>query len=763
MKTDAPGWSLPPFVNTLLTALVRVWGLLFVARLGMVCLLLKELSCLPHEDIAHALYIGGKFDGRLAVFMLLPLALVLAVPYLERRLNRLRPWLDALYAIIFGAVVLTYITDVGFFLYVRQRLDATLFELLLETNISMDMVWQSYPVIWIMAAFAALVGCGVWAFDSLLRRQIALLARQPKGRVTEAGTWVFIPPMSRTRRAAWSFGLFVLFFGVAYAQISSNLFPLRWSNAYFSVDRNLATLALNPVQNLIDTTRNNRAVRPDMDATRESYPRVAAWLGITSSDSRKLDLWRHIPANPALPKPRNVVIILMESLSWPMTSMAPGADDPTPNLRALAKDGLYFSNFFAPARTTARSIFTTVTGIPDVNRHGGTSSRNQALVDQFMIFNEFKGYDKKYLIGGSASWANIRGVLTHNVTDLQLQEEGHWKAPNVDVWGISDLALFQEAVQEFNATPQPFAAFIQTAGFHRPYTIPADNEGFVVKAPGKTTLDNYGYESAEEYNSLRFSDHALGEFFRLARQQPWFGNTVFAILGDHGLNNSSANVSPGYLACRLQGSHVPLVLYAPGLIAPGVREFPAGHPDVFPTLAKLAGIEFRNHSLGRDLLDPATAATARQFISGEDEQSWRLVEDGLCYMLGATEGVYDLAAPELRNLLDDDPARTADLRRKARDMYTMSKYLLFNNKKRDAPDMSARVTRAAEPAGAPAPAPQGPPPNEPTRNGGQTGPSPAPQTAPSPAPQTALPPAPQTGPSPDAQTGPSPAPEQAAS
>ncbi len=44
-----------------------------------------------------------------------------------------------------------------------------------------------------------------------------------------------------------------------------------------------------------------------------------------------------------------------------------------------------------------------MTGIPDVNRSGGTSSRNQALVDQALMMNEFKGYSKYYMIGGSAS------------------------------------------------------------------------------------------------------------------------------------------------------------------------------------------------------------------------------------------------------------------------------------------------------------------------------------------------------------------------
>ena len=65
-------------------------------------------------------------------------------------------------------------------------------------------------------------------------------------------------------------------------------------------------------------------------------------------------------------------------------------------------------------------------------------------------------------------------------------------------------------------------AVIQTAGFHRPYTIPEDNAGFQIKQPSEAILKNYGFTGADEYNSLRFSDHSLGEFFKIARQQPWF-------------------------------------------------------------------------------------------------------------------------------------------------------------------------------------------------------------------------------------------------
>ncbi len=675
-------FPLPPFAKTSLTFFLGSLGVLFLARLAMLGLVMYTGTGNSWDlffgqmwkETLTAGYIGLKFDARLAVFLTIPLAITLFLPWSESRPKGVRVALDVLYGLILFLVGLVYVIDVGYFFYHHQRVDATLFEFLGDADISFDMVVQSYPVVWIALGLGLFVAAALHGVDRLLRRHFRLVHNE---RMRAESLWR-LDGTDWKSRAVWGPALLVMLFVAGYGQISSNFFPLRWSNAYFTVNRDLVLLGLNPVQNLYDTARNMRVVRPDEAAVRAAYDDMAAWLRVDNPDRDKLEFWRTVPAK-APEQPWNIVVIVMESLSWPMTSMAPGDDDPTPNVQRLASQGLYFSNFYAPARTTARAIFTTMTGIPDVNREGGTTSRNPVLVNQHVPLSDFKGYEKRYMIGGSASWANIRGVLTHNVPGLRLMEESDWKAPNVDVWGISDLSLFRESITELNRISQPFAAVIQTAGFHRPYTIPDDNAGFTPQSPSAETLNNYGFSGAEEYNSLRFSDHALGEFFRLAEKEPWFSHTIFAIMGDHGLYNPSQNVSASYLACRLQGSHVPLILYAPGLIQPGERTFPCGQPDLFPTLASLAGIPLRHHGLGRSLMDPSVAQDARQFIVGDSELFRKLVEDGYCYLREATEGLYRLDDLSGTNLITVEPVRAARMRREAEAAYHVSKYLLFNN------------------------------------------------------------------------------------
>ena len=669
--------SLPPFIRTLGILFAGTLLVLVLARVAMLFLLWPELAASSSSDIAKALYVGIKFDIRMVVLGLIPIALALGIPPIERRIvahGGIRVGFELFYGALFAGAALVYVIDFGWFFYLHTRVDATLFELMGDPDIAGTMVWESYPVIRITVGL--ILAAVLYAL---------FFARTLKAHSVT-------PKLGWKRRTGWTAATFAALFLLGYGQISSNLFPLRWSNAFFSVDKNMPILALNPIQNLFDTVNASKGTRPDLEATRASYPRIAAWLRIQNPDAKKLNFLRTVPGTPAAEQaePLNVVVIIMESMTWPRTSFSPNTtgipEDTTPNLVALSRDSILYPLFFAPTRTTARAVFTTMTGIPDVNRSGGTSSRNQALVDQTLLMNEFKGYEKYYMIGGSASWANIRGFLSHNIAGLHLLEEGSWKAPNTDVWGLSDLDLFRESAAALTKSEKPFVAVIQTSGFHRPYTIPADSAGFEVKAPSEAILRNYGFTGADEYNSLRLSDHALGEFFRIAREQPWFRHTVFAIFGDHGLNDTSQNMTPGYLGCRLQSNHTPMLLYAPGLVAegkikPGVDERPCGQPDIFPTLAALAGIPFRYQALGRNLLDPDTKRDEMQFLGGDSESTIRLVEDGYCFIREHGEHMYKLDDPVLKDLLESDPERAAHMRQYAQDFYNVSKYLLYNNKK----------------------------------------------------------------------------------
>ena len=75
----------------------------------------------------------------------------------------------------------------------------------------------------------------------------------------------------------------------------------------------------------------------------------------------------------------------------------------------------------------------------------------------------------------------------------------------VDVWGISDLDLFREGntILDNRVSSSPSFTIIQTAGNHRPYTIPSDDSGFEIKQVEKSVLKAAGFKSEEQYNAVR--------------------------------------------------------------------------------------------------------------------------------------------------------------------------------------------------------------------------------------------------------------------
>ena len=177
----------------------------------------------------------------------------------------------------------------------------------------------------------------------------------------------------------------------------------------------------------------------------------------------------------------------------------------------------------------------------------------------------------------------------------------------MDVWGISDLSLFEEAHKVIKNLNQPFVAIIQTSGNHRPYTIPADNRGFKILSqddlPHKVT--DYGFASIEELNSFRFMDHSIGHFIKLAEAEAYGANTLFVFFGDHGIHaETGQHIRKSEAQLGIQGLRVPLVMYGKGIITqPAIFDKVASQVDVLPSVAALSKTDYTNTTLGRDLFD----------------------------------------------------------------------------------------------------------------------------------------------------------------
>jgi len=650
------------------------------ARLGFWLLFDNPNDPLSSSDLLQALYLGLKFDLRLALIIILPVFALGWIRWLspfDSAWGR-RFWLGY-FVIATLSAVLFYVTDFGHYAYLHVRADSTVLRFLTNPLISLEMVWESYPVIaWLIALGLLLAGVVLG-----LRR---LMQRYAEARHEPLRGWRKALLVTAT--------VFLVLFGL-YGKLS--WYPLRWSDAFFSPHAFASTVAFNPVLYFYDTFSNG-GMPYDEKAVKRYYPEIAAYLGVKNPDPKKLNFSRMVVPAGHPDKPYNVIVVILESFAAYKSGLSGNPLHPTPNFDKVAANGLYYKNFFTPTTGTARSVFCAVTGIPDVQMDD-TSSRNPTIVNQHVIMDEFKGYEKYYFLGGSASWRNIRALLNNNIPKLHIYEEGSYASPRVDVWGISDLDLFREAHKVLQHQKKPFFAVIQTSGNHRPYTIPEDNEGFELRDVSQAELDKYGFESVEEFNSYRFMDHSIGYFMQKVKEAGYFDNTVFAFFGDHGINgNAGIHTYKADTQLGLGRNRVPFVIYSPSLIPEGkVMDTVASETDVMTSLASLTGHAHSNTTLGRDLFNPAFDKDRNAFIIAHAANtSIGLVNKDYFYVMPVTGGkgsLHRLNNDEPRqDMSKQQPAVAKRMRELTRGLYESARYITNNNPRLE--DEEQAVTRA---------------------------------------------------------------------
>ncbi|MGB5279067.1 MAG: sulfatase-like hydrolase/transferase [Gammaproteobacteria bacterium] len=549
----------------------------------------NPLDPISSSDLWHAFYLGLKYDLQVSLGLGIPILLLGWIRPLHpvNSVSGQRIWTVYCGIVVLGLLAI-YATDFGHYAYLEQRLNATALRFLENLQISATMVWQTYPVITGSLILILLVYVSLTLFKFVTRDIEPIPGQYP--RWYQKTTIVLIT-------------FFVVLFGL-YGKAS--WYPLRWSDAFFSTHAFTGQLATNPILYFFNTLKNKDETF-DMPAARDAYPLMTQYLGIEQPDPDTLNFVRSVEFDGAPRRtPPNVVVVILESFASYKAGLAGNPLNPTPNLDRLAEQGHFYPNFYVTQTGTARSVWTFITGIPDVELNK-TSSRNPLIVDQYTIINAFDNHKKLYFLGGSASWANIRGLLSANIPELDIYEEGSYSSARVDVWGISDLSLFREAHRVLKAVDGPFFAIIQTSGNHRPYTIPEDNASFEVLGADDLELEvtDYGFNSLEELNSFRFMDHSIGHFIELAAEEPYFDNTLFVFFGDHGIHAQTGKHTPrSEEQLRLSGLRVPLVMYGQGIISqPQVFDKVASQVDVLPTIAAVTQTDYINSALGRNLLD----------------------------------------------------------------------------------------------------------------------------------------------------------------
>jgi len=616
---------------------------------------------LEFDDLIPSFLLGVRYDLRWIAIILLPIVVISLLPTLSPFYSaKNKKWWTWYLAIMTFIVFFFFAADFGNFSYNKTRLNASALNFFEDASISLAMLWQSYPIFWMVMGLVVAVLFFRWMYH---RTHWTVIARTDGRGIPYRRKWFYV-----------SVALFIIFI---YGSASTS--SLKWRKAFELNDNFKSYLSLNPLQNFFTTLRFRRPQFNESKA-RENFSVMADWMSLP--DKEKFSYRREIfPEAKALESKPNVVLVMCESFSMYKSSMSGNLLNTTPYFNSMADSGIFFEKCFSPHFSTARGLFALLTGIPDVQL-SKFSTRNETALQQHTIINNFEGYDKMYFLGGSPEFNNFHGLLK-NIDGLQMHTEGTFRSPKMNVWGISDKNLFLEANRIFKKQQRPFFAIIQTADNHRPFMIPDEDDDFEKVMVSRDTLRKFGFESIDEYNSFRYSDYCFKKFIESAKAESYFHNTIFVFIGDHGVSgNASATYPSVWTDQRLSDEHVPLLFYAPYLLAPQKRKEVVSQIDVLPTIAGMVQQPYVNTTLGRDLLDPGKQNNYA-FIIYHDEGRIGVVTDTYYFTqnLNFKEvNLYPVTGEELPYTLAQQDSIKTKITQVTTAIYETGRWMLMNNK-----------------------------------------------------------------------------------
>jgi phosphoglycerol transferase MdoB-like AlkP superfamily enzyme len=299
---------------------------------------------------------------------------------------------------------------------------------------------------------------------------------------------------------------------------------------------------------------------------------------------------------------KNVVFILVESLSGSFLKEFGNEQNITPFMDSIAQKSIFFENLYATGTRTVRGMEAVTLCIPPTP--GQSIVKRPENHNLYTICSVFKNrqYDCNFFYGGDGYFDNMNSYFGGNGFNIYDRGRGSVLSDkiktirnNIDdsevtfenAWGICDEDIFNKMLKVADSQyqrNQPFFNFVMTTSNHRPFTYPS----------GKIDIPS----GMSREGAVKYTDFALKELFKKARTKPWFKSTVFVIIADHCAS------SAGKDEIDVANYHIPaFIVNLPESKNQKIDKL-CSQIDLWPTLFSLFHWNYESDFFGFDVLDP---------------------------------------------------------------------------------------------------------------------------------------------------------------
>ena len=289
----------------------------------------------------------------------------------------------------------------------------------------------------------------------------------------------------------------------------------------------------------------------------------------------------------------NVVVFILESYSREYIGAfnkklgVPNFQSHAPFIDSLSQHSFIFTNAYANGRQSIHGMSSILAGIPSFKDAFTSSPYPKQKIESLVSTLKSEGYDTSFFHGaangsmGFLGFSNILGI-DHYYGRTEFNDDSQFDG----FWGIWDEPFLQFMKRTLDKKKSPFFASVFTVSSHEPYIIPE-------KYKNKFHEGGVPIHKCAEY-----TDYSLRQFFAAAKKEPWFSNTIFVMVADHG-----NQVFYDEYNKPINRFAVPILIYKPNSSYVGVDENLAQQIDIYPTILDMIGYKKPFRSWGRSLFD----------------------------------------------------------------------------------------------------------------------------------------------------------------
>lgn len=388
----------------------------------------------------------------------------------------------------------------------------------------------------------------------------------------------------------WVKGLIsILLLGINFLIIRGgwDVAPNKQSMAYFSENQTLNHAAVNTEWNLlysiIASSKTNK--NPYLYLNKQEASALVKQLFEVEKDTTVSILTTSRP---------NVVLVIIESFTADLTKKLGNEDGITPNFDSLINKGVLFSNIYSPGNRTDKGVVATLAGYPTLASGSIVKwpEKMQKIPAISQTFHDH-GYRTSFYYGGESEFDNYKAfILSHGYERLIDKRKFDDKDMN-SKWGAFDGIVFNRQLQDLNKERQPFFSTTLTLTNHEPFEV-----------PGAYKFGNS--DNVQKFKSTAYyTDSVLNDFLLKAKKQPWYANTLFIFLADHG-HLMPKNLHEVYMPGRY---HIPLLFYGDVIkkeYQGKIFDKAGSQQDLAATLLSQLNLPSKQFQWSKNLLNPYT-------------------------------------------------------------------------------------------------------------------------------------------------------------